>query len=835
MAMHKSEELTEVIQVIFEQLLHLNFKIDSASFGSDYKGTDDSNLWVASSNQAYPILIHIPYFDHPYFNKLKEAKENGIESITGSLTFEVKNVLWQHFFKHYTKVSKEIQEYVFSTAGYTYSVVFMHSFFLQINRYNSIEFSEVENTIMKRFAKVLEQSYTRFLDLQKAEAQAREAQIETSLERVRSKTMAMHNSEDVGDTVATLFEELVKLGVHTNRCGILINSKESMQAEVWTAKSNPSGKANLIIGQLDLTMHPLLEGIYNAWKKKEPVFNYTMMGDDLISYYQAINNTKYYPTQFDLDALPAKEFHSDFNFAEGSIFAFTAEAIKEEAASIFKRFAKVFGQTYRRYLDLLKAEAQAREAQIETALEKVRSRTLAMQKSDELAGTAAVLFQQLIALGIAPNRLFILLIKENTTEMEGWVTDEDGSKVSTGFTGNSQNNGTMHKIHEGWRNKKKSLVIDLQGEELQQYLHYLHDELKVPFKGGLEQKRRIQHIAYFSHGLIGMASPESQPDDTILLLERFAAVFNLTFTRFNDLKIAEAHALQAEQDLIAIKEAKQKAEVALNELQATQKQLIQSEKMASLGELTAGIAHEIQNPLNFVNNFSEVSAELIKEMVEEVDKGNTEEVKAIANDVVQNLEKINHHGKRAADIVKGMLQHSRSSSGHKEPTNINALADEYLRLAYHGLRAKDKSFNATMITDFDEAIGNINIIPQDIGRVILNLINNAFYAAPLPPQGGFSDPDYKHVPTVWVSTKCINSPLGDGGKVEIMVRDNGPGIPQKILDKIFQPFFTTKPTGQGTGLGLSLSYDIVKAHGGELKVKTSEGEGSEFIIQLPIS
>jgi len=275
--------------------------------------------------------------------------------------------------------------------------------------------------------------------------------------------------------------------------------------------------------------------------------------------------------------------------------------------------------------------------------------------------------------------------------------------------------------------------------------------------------------------------------------------------------------------------ASQKSDIekTLKELRTTQKQLIQSEKMASLGELTAGIAHEIQNPLNFVNNFSEVNSELINELVDEVDKGNTAEVKLIAVDIKENSEKINHHGKRADAIVKGMLQHSQSSSGVKEPTDINALCDEYLRLAYHGLRAKDKSFNATMKTDFDESIGNINIIPQDIGRVVLNLINNAFYAASLPSAGGFLDSDITRNPTVWVSTKKV------GDKVLISVRDNGPGIPQKILDKIFQPFFTTKPTGQGTGLGLSLSYDIVKAHGGELKVETKEGEGSTFIIQLP--
>ncbi len=271
---------------------------------------------------------------------------------------------------------------------------------------------------------------------------------------------------------------------------------------------------------------------------------------------------------------------------------------------------------------------------------------------------------------------------------------------------------------------------------------------------------------------------------------------------------------------------------SLEDLKATQSQLIQSEKMASLGELTAGIAHEIQNPLNFINNFSEVNTELIEEMQEEIAKGNMEEVKLLANDIASNEQKINHHGKRADGIVKGMLLHSRTGNRQKEPTDINKLADEYLRLAYHGLRAKDKSFNASMKTDFDESLGNINVISQDIGRVILNLITNAFYAAPLPPEGGFSDPNYIHSPTVWVSTKKIND------KVLISVRDNGPGIPDKILDKIFQPFFTTKPSGEGTGLGLSLSYDIIKAHGGELTVNNIQengaGKGAEFIITLPI-
>jgi len=271
--------------------------------------------------------------------------------------------------------------------------------------------------------------------------------------------------------------------------------------------------------------------------------------------------------------------------------------------------------------------------------------------------------------------------------------------------------------------------------------------------------------------------------------------------------------------------SKTKIEKAYTELKTTQAQLIQSEKMASLGELTAGIAHEIQNPLNFVNNFSEVNNELIDELQTELKAGNTEDALAISNDIKENEQKINHHGKRADAIVKGMLQHSRSSTGVKEPTDINALADEYLRLSYHGLRAKDKEFNATMKTDYDKTIGEINIIPQDIGRVLLNLYNNAFYAVTEKKK---QQPE-SYEPIVSVSSKKM------GDKVVLTVRDNGNGIPQKVVDKIFQPFFTTKPTGEGTGLGLSLSYDIIKAHGGEIKVNTIEGEFTEFVIQLPMS
>ena len=280
---------------------------------------------------------------------------------------------------------------------------------------------------------------------------------------------------------------------------------------------------------------------------------------------------------------------------------------------------------------------------------------------------------------------------------------------------------------------------------------------------------------------------------------------------------------------IDLLDQKQKLETTLAELKSTQLQLIQAEKMASLGELTAGIAHEIQNPLNFVNNFSEINTELIEELKTQQSKVTTERdeqlVKALIDDIAQNSEKINHHGKRADAIVKGMMQHSQGSSGKKQPTDINKLADEYLRLAFHGVRAKDNSFNATLQTDFDENIGNVALVPQDIGRALLNIYNNAFYA--VKEKKKTSTGHYE--PTVTVSTQKTN------GNIEITIADNGNGIPKKIIDKIFQPFFTTKPTGQGTGLGLSLAYEIVKAHRGELRASTAEKEGSVFTILLPIS
>jgi signal transduction histidine kinase len=1012
MAMQNSIELREIVAIIYEQLQNLGFTYGACGIVIMDEVSGDMNWWMAGfEKKDYPENYNIPYFDHPFYLQQLSNWKKGEKYVIMETSGEEKKKYDEYMFSQtdFVRIEPEARKIMTAFEKITFSNANMKHGALS---WGPMPIDDDLGKILQRFAKVFEQTYTRFLDLQKAEAQAKEAQIETALERVRSKTMAMHNSTDVGETAAVMVEELKKLGVETIRCGLGI-MHEPGNMEVWTISTDENNKTTIIVGWLDMNMHPLLHGAFESWRKKNESYSYELKGEDLLNYYNAINNYPGYPIRYDITSLPEHIHHNEFYFPEGVLFSFSLGQLDGEQRKIFKRVAGVFGQTYRRYLDLQKAEAQARqakieaamekvrsramamqkphelvevaellrkemgllgveeletssiyihhedtkktecwyaikdvqhpdkelvsdymnidlgetqvgklmlafydsdqkqisipmqgdarkewinycaahskvlvgfygtdipdrtyhlykfsngymgaaslgeisaeswdllqratsvfslaytrfsdlqqaeaqarEAKIEAALERVRSRTLAMQKSDELAETAAEVFRQLIGLGIEPNRLYIGIVKEETGDMEMWATDEDGTKVGRKFMFNKNENASVLKLYDGWKAQKKSVIVDMQGKELDDYFHYLNHVMHIPFKGGLTQKRRVQSVAYFSKGFIGMASPDGQGDETIQLLERFAAVFNLTFTRFNDLKIAEAHALQAEKDLVAIKEAKQKAEEALTELQSTQKQLIQSEKMASLGELTAGIAHEIQNPLNFVNNFSEVSKELLDEMKEAIEKGDAEEAKEIMHDVIQNLEKINHHGKRADGIVKGMLQHSSSGSGKKEATDINALADEYLRLAYHGLRAKDKSFNATMKTEFDESIGNINIISQDIGRVILNLITNAFYVVSEKAKqniGGYE-------PTVELSSRK------EGSRVFISVKDNGNGIPQKILDKIFQPFFTTKPTGQGTGLGLSLSYDIVKAHGGELKAETKEGEGSEFIIQLP--
>jgi signal transduction histidine kinase len=649
----------------------------------------------------------------------------------------------------------------------------------------------------------------------------RELKIEASLENVRLRAGAMRSSSELGEASAVLFQQLNELGINAIRTavGIFDDSNEAM--ELWLTSYAESGEMAQMLYYFNLHIHPVFENIIPARRENKPYALTILSGKEVRLYYQTMSTYLSVPRQHIFNET---EFYYSFFFSEGTINAVTNQVLSEDQCKIMIRFAQVFGLIYTRFLDLQKAETSAREAQIESALERVRARAQAMQDPEELKEVASVFRYEMGMLGVEElETCNIYIYDKKTGKSECLFALKDSRTaenkiVSDEFELDLRDTWVGREILQFYHSKAKETSIAMTGDNQKEWIQYCQarcESLRGYYREEIPEE--AFHFCKFSNGAICQSSASVISQESWDLLKRVASVFSLAYSRFKDLT-------QARIDLQNLKEEKRRAENALAELKATQKQLIQSEKMASLGELSAGIAHEIQNPLNFVNNFSEVNKELVDELQQELRAGKIDDAISISNDIKGNEEKISHHGKRADAIVKGMLQHSRSSTGVKEVTDINALCDEYLRLSYHGMRAKDKNFNAEIKTDFDDSIGKINIIPQDIGRVLLNLINNAFYA--VNKKKKTDDENYK--PEVSIQTKKIDS------IVELTVADNGNGIPQNIVDKIFQPFFTTKPTGEGTGLGLSLSYDIIKAHGGEIKVETTEGMESKFIIDLSL-
>jgi signal transduction histidine kinase len=834
MGMRKKDDMLEVCRIISQQSESLGIKeirnVQTAIIYEE-KGTYLNYEYYAKHDKL--IITEVDFKNHElqslFANRmLQGAEELFAEALTGKEVLD-----WYEYQKTTNQFADSYLENAPSLNYYFYS---LGPVALGISTY--LPMSDEEISLFKRFRNVFDLAYRRFLDIEQAETQAREAQIELGLERVRARAMAMQKSEELAELVDTVFKELTKLHFLLDRCIIMLYDPKTHGSTWWMANPEPgSVPVGLFIKNHN---HKPYREYIKAWQAQTLKWEYLLEGaskKEWDAYIFSETELSLLP-EFVIDGMRSVErvfLNASFNNF-GSLTVSTIDPLPEAQFEIVLRFAKVFDMTYTRFHDLKQAESQAREARIEAALERIRSRALAMHKSSEVGDVSDLLFSELEKMDINPTGFSIMVFDREQDKYELWRAKEVAHQgVYETFSIRSMYDklnqyipGFTEELESKWNSGAPFFIAELSGRKRISFLeanrdmgNYTEDQFENVLR--IYPDPVFWQLIFFKHGWLGLIQNEQLPDDDLQVIRRFADVFEFAHTRFLDLQKAEAHALRAEEDLIAIKVARQKAEEALAELKATQAQLIQSEKMASLGELTAGIAHEIQNPLNFVNNFSEVSTELLDEMKAELDKGDTEEAKAIASDVKLNLEKILHHGKRADAIVKGMLQHSRSSNGVKEPTHINALADEYLRLAYHGLRAKDKSFNATLKTDFDETIGNINIIPQDIGRVILNLITNAFYA--VNEKKKLAGPDYE--PTVSVRTrKTINA-------VELLVTDNGNGIPQKIVEKIFQPFFTTKPSGQGTGLGLSMSYDIVKAHGGELKVQTTEGEGSVFSVVLP--
>jgi signal transduction histidine kinase len=833
LAMRTSDELGEVVAVVIEKLSELDLKMDGVIIAIYTEGSKDQLHWTIAPDLGIPAMhLKLPYFDNILITDYFSAKEKGLDFFQKQYSFEEKNSFFDYIYANtdYKQTPDNVKEFCLKSESYAYSIAFAKNSGTMLLSFSGHLLSENEAEILKRFSRVFEQTYTRFLDLQKAEAQAREAQIEAALERVRSRSLAMHKSDELQEVVHTILERLKELKVDFYTAIIVLFTEGSKDIIWWLENTENQHYPKILIPYSADIMY--LKDLFEAKENGKGFFSKCYLFEEKNKMF------RYLFDYTDLEYVPEnrKKFLFETKFSTISVAlanntgihltSYSNESFSESDKEILKRFAKVFGQVYTRFLDLQKAEAQALESIKRASVDRVRAEIASMRTTNDLERITPIIWNELTTLGVPFIRCGVFIMDEEQQQIETHLSTPDGESIAA-FKLPYSAPGETVQILAHWHKKElyKQHWNEAQFVEFTQNL--MHQGAIKSGEKYLKEHHPIDlylHFLPFLQGMLYAGNTAPLSDDALQLMQNLADAFSTAYARYEDFNKLEA--------------AKKQVDIALNKVQATQKQLIQSEKMASLGELTAGIAHEIQNPLNFVNNFSEVNNELIEELKSEKSKVRSERDEdlenEILNDIYQNNEKINLHGKRADAIVKGMLQHSRTSTGQKEPTDINALCDEYLRLSYHGLRAKDKSFNADIKTDFDQNIGKISVVPQDIGRVLLNLFNNAFYtvnekkkdyqlsAMSLPT----TEADYE--PLVSVQTKKLSN------RVEIVVEDNGNGIPESIKEKIFQPFFTTKPTGKGTGLGLSLSYDIIKAHGGEIKVQTREGEGSEFVIQLPV-
>ena len=666
-----------------------------------------------------------------------------------------------------------------------------------------------------RFAGVFDLAYKRFEDLQEKEHQNRETEIDLALERVRSRTMAMQKSDELLEVIKVVAQQMVELGFRNDHVSFAAHN-ENHDYHFWVSIRGIAEPQQISVPYLD---NPMFDAVRPAIQSGSDFYSDVLTPEENRQWLEHFFNNA--PNLEVADDIKAKLYQNGFARSIALLPRimlilgnYEPTPYTEDENQIISRFGRVFDQSYRRFLDLQKAEAQAKEAVKKASLDRVRAEIASMRTADDLEYITPLLWKELTTLEVPFFRCGVFIVNEQLKLVQTFLTTPDGQSLAALDIAFDEI-VLIDQVAAHWR--KQAIYKDHWDQK--EFIAFTQNMID---RGLIKDQNRYQgtdtapqslylHFVPFVQGMLYVGSAESLADDQLGVVQDLAQAFSVAYARYEDFNQLE--------------NAKAEVDKALNDLQAAQNQLIHAEKMASLGELTAGIAHEIQNPLNFVNNFSEVSTELIEEIEEELESGNTEEIQDILHDLKQNLQKINHHGGRASGIVKGMLDHSRERSDTKTETNINQLCDEYIRLAYHGLRAKDKSFQSEFVLDLDADLPTVQVVGQDIGRVILNLLNNAFYTVDQKRKNG-NHPG--HSPLVRISTARLKD------KIEIRIADNGEGMPQSVIDKIYQPFFTTKPTGQGTGLGLSLSYDIItQGHGGEMKVESIEGEGTVFIIKLP--
>jgi signal transduction histidine kinase len=817
MGMQSSDELPEVANLMFNEVRALGIHAWSCGYNILAEDKKTATGWMSSEGTLQkPFTLRL--WGEASFEEMGDFLRSEKTMLVQELGDKAIEEHYAHM-KSFPDLKPTFDQ--IDTLGLslpTYQINHLCKFtqgFLLFITYEKVP--EVHDIFM-RFTKVFEQTYTRFVDLQKAEAQTREAKVEAVLEKVRSRSLAMQSPDELIEVAQLLREEMGVLGVEElETSSIYIHDEHSGLTQCWfTIKDkNDPGKTvadQMMINLKDTWVGRKMERFYHSNSEKTSIL---MQGKNRIEWIRYCEGkTKMFgSSNFYGDAIPERTYHL-YKFSNGYIGAAAPGEISKESWDLIRRATAAFSFAYTRFQDLQKAEASARAALQQASLDRVRAEVSSMRNAKDLERITPLIFNELTTLGIPFIRCGVFIVHEKSEKVEVYLSTPEGQSLAAMKLPFNANELAKRSV-EAW--KKEEVYVQYWSKaDFIDYGKLMVSQGQVKdlktYQGDVAPPEALHlHFVPFDQGLLYVGSTERLDAEQIDLVKALARVFSIAYARY--------------EDFVKMEQAKAEVELAMSELKATQSQLIQSEKMASLGELTAGIAHEIQNPLNFVNNFSEVSEELLIELKEELEKGDMAEASLISEDVIQNLQKIHHHGQRASSIVKGMLEHSRTGTRKKELTDINALADEYLRLSYHGLRAKDKSFNAEFIIELDQTLPKIKIIGQDIGRVLLNLINNAFYAVSEKAKKGI-EKGYK--PKVTVKTKR------KGRQIEIRVKDNADGIPPHIINKIFQPFFTTKPTGSGTGLGLSLSYDIVtKGHNGSLEVDTTEGVGSEFIIQLP--
>jgi signal transduction histidine kinase len=828
MGMQKSDELADVANVLFQEMNELVHNLWTCGFVLCEKDRQEDEWWL-SLEDGFTRGFFLPNVNdyahaHLYEGWLKKddfrtAQLEG-EKLQDHYNWLMEIPIAKTIFDDMEAAGMQRPEWQKLHAAY-----FSKGYLVIITREPC-----PEEVIFKRFAQVFDLTYTRFLDLKKAEEQARESQIEASLEKVRSRSLAMQSPVELIEVAQLLREEMGALGVEElETSSIYIHDENSGLTQCWFTIKNTNDPAKAVTDQMAIDLQDTWVGrqMLDFYRSPENQTSILMQGANRKAWIQYCEEkTDLFGTSnFYGDTIPERTYHL-YKFSNGYIGAAAPGEISKESWDLLKRATAVFSFAYTRFQDLQNAEASAIAAMRQASLDRIRADISSMRNADDLDRITPLIFKELTVLGVPFIRCGVFIIHEKEEIVEAYLSSPDG--ISLGVLKLPYHASELtYQTVEAWR---KGLVYrqHWNKEDFIQWIEQLMEQDQIQdsrtYQGTAVPPESLDlHFVPFAQGMLYVGALSPLDEMELELVQALAKAFSIAFARY--------------EDFVKLDKAKSEVESAMSELKATQSQLVQQEKLASLGQLTAGIAHEIKNPLNFVNNFSEVSIEMIEEVLEarserretrsqrqetkscpenredknqEGEWDESEEIEdEILEDIKANLKKIHEHGSRANGIVTSMLQHSRGGTGKKEPTDINALIKEYSNLAFHGMRAGKNPINAAIDLQLDEQIRYVPLVSEDFSRVLLNLCNNAFDAMRITAE--------IRPPKLSIRTKLQSE------KILIEVEDNGAGIPDEIKDKILQPFFTTKKGTEGTGLGLSITHDIIKAHGGQLDIQSQPG------------